>query len=107
MSGVNLSSLSVEELLGVIKQANREIAKKEKARVVEARAKVAKIAEEYGVGLKELVTGGGKGRGTRGKAAPKYRNPKDPTQTWAGRGRKPAWLEAALKKGAKLDSFKI
>jgi DNA-binding protein H-NS len=51
------------------------------------------------------VTGGG--RGLRGAVAPKYRNPENPTETWAGRGLKPRWLQAALKSGSKLDDFLI
>ena len=42
-----------------------------------------------------------------GKAPVKFRNPKDSTQTWTGRGRKPKWLVAALKKGQKLEGFKV
>lgn len=39
---------------------------------------------------------------------PKYRNPEDPSQVWAGRGNKPRWLAAALKKrGVTLESFLI
>jgi DNA-binding protein H-NS len=38
---------------------------------------------------------------------PKYRNPADPSETWAGRGRKPKWLEAQIAIGAKLDDFLI
>jgi DNA-binding protein H-NS len=38
---------------------------------------------------------------------PKYHNPDDPTQTWAGRGLKPRWLAAALKAGRKLEDFSI
>jgi hypothetical protein len=51
----------------------------------------------------------GKGRGHRplGSVPPKYRNPKDPSQTWAGRGLQPLWLRDALKSGKKLDSFFI
>ena len=41
------------------------------------------------------------------KVTPKYRNPNDTSQTWAGRGRKPTWLVDALKKGEKLDSYAI
>lgn len=42
------------------------------------------------------------------KLLPKYRNPSDRTQVWAGRGNKPRWLTAALKKrGVKLESFAI
>ena len=47
------------------------------------------------------------GRGGRGKVAPKYRNPENPAETWAGRGLKPRWLAAALKSGSELDDFAI
>jgi DNA-binding protein H-NS len=52
--------------------------------------------------------GGNSARGgRRGMVAPKYRNPENPTETWAGRGLKPKWLAAALKFGKKLDDFLI
>lgn len=38
---------------------------------------------------------------------PKYRNPADPSETWAGRGKKPRWVVAALKKGKRLEDLKI
>lgn len=41
------------------------------------------------------------------KLPPLYRNPKDRSETWAGRGNKPRWLAAALKQGKKLTSFAI
>lgn len=53
------------------------------------------------------------GNGSRGnimkgkKLAPLYRNPKDPTQSWAGRGNRPRWLKAAIKGGKKLEAFAI
>src|SRR4029077_2466086 len=37
----------------------------------------------------------------------KYRNPDNPSETWAGRGLKPRWLAAALKAGKKLEYFSI
>ena len=43
----------------------------------------------------------------RSKSAAKYANPDDRSQTWTGRGRKPNWLVARLKKGAKLEDFQI
>ncbi len=39
------------------------------------------------------------------KIAPKYRGPGG--ETWAGRGARPRWLVAALKKGKKLGDFLI
>lgn len=38
---------------------------------------------------------------------PKYRNPADPAETWAGRGKQPRWVAAQLKSGKKLDDFRI
>jgi DNA-binding protein H-NS len=38
---------------------------------------------------------------------PKYRNPAQPTETWAGRGKQPRWLTTQLKAGKKLDDFRI
>jgi DNA-binding protein H-NS len=37
----------------------------------------------------------------------KYRNPNQPFQTWAGRGKQPRWLVAELKAGKRLDDFRI
>ena len=45
--------------------------------------------------------------GARGPVAPKYRNPENPSETWAGRGLKPLWLAAAIKAGKKLEHFSI
>ena len=36
--------------------------------------------------------------------APKYRNPKDPSQTWTGRGRRPTWIVEA---GGNIERFLI
>ena len=41
------------------------------------------------------------------KVAPKYRNPKNRSETWAGRGKQPRWLTAQLESGKKLDDFRI
>lgn len=41
------------------------------------------------------------------KLPPRYRNPKDRNETWAGRGNRPRWLTAALKSGKKLEAFAI
>jgi len=38
---------------------------------------------------------------------PKYRNPTQPAETWAGRGKKPRWLTAQLRSGKMLDDFRI
>jgi DNA-binding protein H-NS len=37
----------------------------------------------------------------------KYRNPDQPSETWAGRGKQPRWLVAQLKLGKRIDDFRI
>jgi DNA-binding protein H-NS len=39
--------------------------------------------------------------------APKYRDPADPGQTWAGRGQAPRWLVAYENQGRKREEFLI
>ena len=38
---------------------------------------------------------------------PKYRNPDQPSETWAGRGKQPRWLVAKLDSGKRIDDFRI
>jgi len=38
---------------------------------------------------------------------PKYRNPDHPSETWAGRGKRPRWLVAQLGSGKRIDDFRI
>ena len=38
---------------------------------------------------------------------PKFFNPEDPSQTWAGRGKQPRWLLEKLKSGHHVDDFRI
>ncbi|WP_244548750.1 H-NS family nucleoid-associated regulatory protein [Bradyrhizobium canariense] len=41
------------------------------------------------------------------KVFPKYRNPKDHGETWAGRGKQPRWLTKELRFGKDLTDFLI
>jgi DNA-binding protein H-NS len=38
---------------------------------------------------------------------PKYRNPDQPSETWAGRGKQPRWLMAQLRSGKRIEDFRI
>ena len=48
-----------------------------------------------------------KSKGAKRVAASTYRNPKDPEQTWAGIGKRPDWIRAAINAGESLDSMRI
>ena len=38
---------------------------------------------------------------------PKFRNPDDPSQTWAGRGKQPRWFMSQLRSGRPMDDLRI
>ena len=77
------------------------------------------LIKKHGLGLHEFELATGKRRRSttaRAGAAsklkgrkikPKYRNPADRTQTWTGRGRQPAWVQDALRKGKTLEQLAI
>jgi DNA-binding protein H-NS len=69
------------------------------------RQKMAEMAEAAGLSLDDVL---GKGRKGKGSVAVKYRDPKNPKNTWIGRGRMPLWLVAATKGNkAKKEDFLI
>ena len=41
------------------------------------------------------------------KVLPKYQNPKNPAETWSGRGKQPRWVQSQLRAGKKLEHFLI
>jgi DNA-binding protein H-NS len=101
---MNLKSMSIDALVGLKGKIDAVLTAKVQD---ERRTLESKLAT-----LSRVDMGGGRtkasfGRGVRGKVAPKYRNPENPAETWAGRGLKPRWLAAALKSGKKLDDFVI
>jgi DNA-binding protein H-NS len=95
---MNLKSMAIGKLLDLKHRVetalNTRIA--ERRRVLESDlAKLSRVGAPRGRG------------GSTGKIAPKYRNPANPGETWAGRGLKPRWLAAAIKSGKKLEHFAI
>ncbi len=91
MRDSQLQKLSLKELTTLQTRINQAIAEKRIEERSEVRAKMEEIARASGFSVADLF--GGKGK--RGKVAPKYRNPKDPSQTWTGRGRRPNWMVEA------------
>jgi DNA-binding protein H-NS len=100
---MNLKSMTIDALVGLKGRIEAVLASKvsDERRALETELAKLTRFESGGARSKSI------GRGVRGKVAPKYRNPENPTETWAGRGLKPRWLAAAIKSGKKLDDFAI
>ena len=94
---MNLKSMSVDKLVDLRKRVEAALGTK----VTEARRALESKLAKLGRGFRRG------GADAPGKVAPKYRNPDNPSETWAGRGLQPRWLAAALKSGKKLEHFAI
>ncbi|MET3928995.1 H-NS histone family protein [Lysobacter soli] len=119
---INLDSLSAKELDALISQAKKRkttLSKRKPIAVV--RKKLTQLAKAEGYSIGELFGGvapvaparaakapARKVSKNAGKSvAPKYRNPANPSETWAGRGKQPRWLAAQTSAGKKLEDFLI
>jgi DNA-binding protein H-NS len=99
-----LDKMSYAELLKLQERIETVIAEKRAEDAAATKEQLRVMAEKAGFDIKELF---GKRGARKGSAGVKYRNPKDTSQTWTGRGRKPNWLVDAVKKGAKIDTFGV
>ncbi|MFN6951148.1 MAG: H-NS family nucleoid-associated regulatory protein [Albidovulum sp.] len=102
---IDLDSLSLKELKNLQSQVSERIANYEQRRKQEALAALEEKAREMGYSLSELLAVAPARKRRAGQA--KYANPDDRSQTWSGRGRRPRWVEAALKAGKSLDDLLI
>ena len=105
MKDAALEKLTVKELTDLKRRTEALIAVKQDAERVEVRERLKAMAEEAGYEVAELFSSGGRAdkRG-KGGGDVKYRNPKDPAQTWTGRGRRPGWINEA---GGDIERFRI
>jgi DNA-binding protein H-NS len=85
----SLASMSVNELLKLRDDINKILNRKAN----ELRSQLSMLGVQRRGPLK--------GR----KVPPKYRSPSG--ETWAGRGARPKWLVAAIKRGKKIEDFLI
>jgi DNA-binding protein H-NS len=99
-----LKSMSVAKLQDLKAKVEAAISTKVSERRHELETELGKLAGYAGGGHRGRPAGRG---GPRGAVAPKYRNPENPAETWAGRGLSPRWLVAALKGGKKIEDFAI
>jgi DNA-binding protein H-NS len=101
---MNLKSMTIDALIGLRGKIDAVLTAKVQDERRSLESELAKLSRVDMSGGRAKASFG---RGVRGKVAPKYRNPENPAETWAGRGLKPRWLAAALKSGKKLDDFVI
>ncbi|MFB2531988.1 H-NS family nucleoid-associated regulatory protein [Paracoccus sp. p4-l81] len=103
---LNLDDLSLSELRELRGRIDRAIASFEDRKRREALTRLEEKARELGYSLADL-TGAGRKRRANAPRAAKYANPANPSETWSGRGRRPAWVNEALAAGKGLDDLTV
>jgi DNA-binding protein H-NS len=95
-----LKSMSIEKLFALKGQVQAALSSKVLEQRRELESSLSKLGRFQGEKSSKAARG-------FGAVAPKYRNPQNPAETWAGRGLKPRWLTAAIKSGKYVDDFLI
>lgn len=106
MAILNVDKLTLKQLSDLeakLAKAKSQVRDRSK---VELKDKIDRLIDGSGLTVAEIYGFAAKGRG-RTKSAAKYANPESPSDTWTGRGRRPLWLVARMKKGASMEDFAI
>ena len=89
-----LEKMSFSELADMENQIERLKSDRQNSERAALRQRMVDIAKKHGFDIHDLF-----GKGRKGTVAVKYRDPKNPDNTWTGRGRMPRWMVAATKGG--------
>ena len=104
--GIDLNSLSGDELIALKKEADKALATLESRKRAEALKAAQAAARAHGYELKDLLSPGKTSSAKVGGVA-RYANPQDASQTWTGKGRQPEWFKAAIEAGTSRESMEI
>ena len=101
MKASHPSKMSIDELWALHEEVGRVLSSK----MTEEKARLEKRLRE--LQSQTAATSDAPAKRFYPPVLPKFRNPAHPSETWAGRGKRPRWLVAALKKGKHLEDFRI
>jgi DNA-binding protein H-NS len=103
MKSHDFKSMSADELWSLHERVSSVLARKIAAAKARLEQRLRQLGQDVLIGDEH----GSRARRPYPKVVPKFRNPKRPSETWAGRGKQPRWLTAQLRSGKKLDDFRI
>src|SRR5450631_3416506 len=111
MTKQDFKSMSVDELWSLHERVNLALARKIADEKSQLDHRLRQLGLSSSGNVKNLSAGSAKklnhARCPYPQVFPKYRNPAQPAETWAGRGKQPRWLTAQLRSGIQLDDFRI
>ncbi len=105
----NLQSMSFDDLIVLREKVESLIASMAASVKKDLQSKLDRLGSLTGsLTGKKRSPAQGRPHALRGrKVPPKYRNPKNRSETWAGRGMMPLWMRDLVKSGRKPEDFAI
>lgn len=91
----DLAKMELDQLRDLKQRVEKEISERAEKERAMAERRIMELAIASGVDLKSL-----------GAKMTVYRNPNNPLEVWMGKGRKPAWLQALVANGTKLEDLR-
>jgi len=109
---LNLDGMSIDEMWQLHEEISQILSVRLTTEKRELEKRLAQLRRENGMRQSKpedarSVDGLPRDRRKYPRVLPKYRNPKEPSETWSGRGKQPRWLAAALKTGHTIEEFVI
>jgi DNA-binding protein H-NS len=101
MENSDLQSMAIDDLWELHEQITAKLARELTIKKAELEERLHKIGS-----VSNVITSD-RQRRPYPKVVPKYRNPKNPAETWSGRGKQPRWLRVQLRSGNKVNDFLI
>ena len=102
---MKLETLSHRELISLRDRIAPALAKARMREAADLRDRITAMVTQAGLSVRDVI--GAPHKTAKGVKAAKYKNPDNPSQTWAGRGRPPLWLVEKCKNGGNRIQFVI
>ena len=102
-----LEELSLEQLTKLITAAQSQLEAKRDEAKDQLRRELLEKAQLLGVDPTELLPARRPRGNSRSSVKAKYRDTRDATQTWSGRGRPPRWLQERINAGENKEDYLI
>jgi DNA-binding protein H-NS len=103
----DLSSLSIDELWALHEEVGARLSEKIIAEKRGLEERLSKLKAGARVNRRGSVKERRPKRRQYPPVLPKYQNPHNLSETWAGRGKQPRWLVGQIRAGKKIDDFLI
>jgi len=101
MESKQLKSMSTDQLMDLYQKVQLTLADKLQAEKAKIEERLRRVKSVGGVVTRDRL------RRPYPLVLPKYKNPRNPTEIWSGRGKQPLWVREQLEAGKNLDQFLI